>query len=199
MASHPALRLWPALILGLLLLVSGCSDMGPVPPVASSTAAPTSTVVPPTTESAVLPAPDTATMLRAVDGDTLVVLLGPDGAEARVRVLGVNTPERGKCGFAEATAYVDGELPEGARIELVLDESQGDRDRYERLLRYVRYTPPGLDLTRDLSIGLAAAGWAVHYDQYPVTESPAIEAAEAAARAERVGLWAPVSAGGCAI
>jgi endonuclease YncB( thermonuclease family) len=87
-----------------------------------------------------------------VDGDTVDV----DGV-GRIRVIGIDTPERGACGYESATQ---------AMSLLVLDKdvtlvpgSTDDADRYGRLLRYVDSgaVDAGLSLIED--------GWAIaRYD-----------------------------------
>lgn len=84
-----------------------------------------------------------------VDGDTLDV----DDGRYRVRLLGIDTPERGECGFAEATeklrALVDGQL-----VELVANPDGADFDRFGRKLAFVDVA--GVDAGAELiSAGLA--------------------------------------------
>jgi endonuclease YncB( thermonuclease family) len=77
------------------------------------------------------PEPDPRTYLvtRIVDGDTLEL-----GNGEVVRLVGIDTPETGECGFEPAADSL-------ARLVLgkpvTLGESDEDRDRYGRLLRYV--------------------------------------------------------------
>lgn len=81
----------------------------------------------------------TATVVRAVDGDTLVVDI--DGREERVRLIGIDTPESTdpgqpvECFGAEATARIEALLPAGSPVRLERDVEA--RDRYDRLLAYV--------------------------------------------------------------
>lgn len=78
--------------------------------------------------------------VQAVDGRSFVVTHVVDGDTVdldngeTVRLVGIDTPERGECGYDEArAALVD--LVDGQRI--TLGASDEDRDRYDRLLRYV--------------------------------------------------------------
>lgn len=73
--------------------------------------------------------PTTATVKRVVDGDTVEL----EGGE-KVRYIGVDTPEKGKNGYDEATAF-NRSMVEGQEVELVYDVDC--RDRYSRLLAYV--------------------------------------------------------------
>jgi endonuclease YncB( thermonuclease family) len=92
---------------------------------------------------------------QVVDGDTIEVRR--DGVVERVRLLGIDTPERGQCGFDEATALVT-DLVAGLEVTLVVGSSD-DRDRYDRLLRFVEVTVDGVVVDvglRQLEAGLAA-------------------------------------------
>lgn len=73
--------------------------------------------------------PRTYLVTRVVDGDTVELANGED-----VRIVGIDTPERGECGYDEATAMME-RLVLGQRVRLT--RSDEDRDRYDRLLRYV--------------------------------------------------------------
>jgi micrococcal nuclease len=78
------------------------------------------------------------TVLRAIDGDTIEVQL--EGRRARVRYIGINTPESVapdrpiEC-FGKEAAARNRELVEGQRVRLEKDVSE--TDRFGRLLRYV--------------------------------------------------------------
>jgi micrococcal nuclease len=74
------------------------------------------------------------TVVNVVDGDTVDVR-GPGGVEERIRVVGIDTPERGECGFGPASSAM-AELVLDRPVELVAG-ARDDRDRYGRLLRYV--------------------------------------------------------------
>lgn len=66
---------------------------------------------------------------RVIDGDTLVI----EGGE-KIRFIGIDTPERGKFYYKEATNYLK-ELVGDKKIRLEKDISE--RDRWGRLLRHV--------------------------------------------------------------
>lgn len=79
-----------------------------------------------------------ATVTRVVDGDTVAVEI--DGAEDRVRYIGVDTPESVAPGqpvecFGPEAARFNARLVEGEQVRLVFDAER--RDRYGRLLAYV--------------------------------------------------------------
>jgi len=95
-----------------------------------------------------------STLIRVIDGDTIMVLV--DGIEERVRLVGIDTPEKGLCGFEEATEAL--ELLLAASTVGLVDAGVADRDRYGRLLRYldINGSDPGLELIRS---GLASAAY----------------------------------------
>lgn len=66
-----------------------------------------------------------------VDGDTIRLESG-----VYVRLIGIDTPEVGECGYEEARAALDQIV--GTDVELPNPSSVDDKDRYGRLLRYVR-------------------------------------------------------------
>jgi micrococcal nuclease len=115
---------------------------------------------------------------RIIDGDTLDVTL--DGREERIRIFGIDTPERGDRCFAEASALL--ESLAGAEIRLRTDARKVDRNG--RLLRYV-YRPDGLSIDAVMIAAGAAHAW---------TRDGALRdelvALEEQTRLERVGcLW----------
>jgi micrococcal nuclease len=123
---------------------------------------------------------DGGRVTRVVDGDTLRVRVA-SGASERVRVLGIDTPEIGECGFRAATEAAR-ELALGRRVALTGDPSQAARDRFERLLAYVRL-PDG----RDLGEVLLRQGLArVYVFDRPFRRLEAYRRAEAAGRARAV-------------
>jgi micrococcal nuclease len=80
----------------------------------------------------------TATVVRAVDGDTIEVRI--DGTEEDVRYIGVDTPESVKpdtpvqC-YALPASHFNEDLVEGETVRLDFDAER--RDVYGRLLAYV--------------------------------------------------------------
>ncbi len=92
-----------------------------------------------------VPAETVAVVKSVVDGDTIIV--SQDGKEETVRYIGIDTPEPRRegapeCGSHEATEY-NRQLVAGKTVRLVADAE--DRDKYERLLRYV-YVGEGDDV-----------------------------------------------------
>lgn len=97
-----------------------------------------------------------ATVVRWVDGDTvdLRVDLGFHlTQEARFRLLGVDTPERGQEGHVEARVYCERIAPVGAEVEAVTTKA----DKYGRFL--VTIWSGGVEV----NASLLAQGLAVPY------------------------------------
>ncbi len=101
-----------------------------------------------------------AALDRVVDGDTIDIKLG-NGEIERVRLIGIDTPERGESCFAEATDYLR-ELLGNGRVTLIRDKS--NRDRYGRLVRYVCSENDTFT-----EAALVREGLAVPYRYYPDT------------------------------
>lgn len=80
------------------------------------------------------------TVTRVVDGDTIKVDL--NGKYETVRLIGIDTPETVEprqsvqC-FGEEATHKLSELLSKKKVILEGDHTQGDRDKYNRLLRYV--------------------------------------------------------------
>ena len=123
LATGLALAFTSALMLASSLSLSACSD-------ASST-----------TAGSTSPGDGSGrgTVVRVVDGDTLVVSIG--GVEQRVRLIGMDTPETKKpdtpvqCYGPEASERTTELLPAGSGIRLERDAELNDK--YGRLLAYV--------------------------------------------------------------
>lgn len=130
----------------------------------------------------------TAEVVKVTDGDT--VILDFAGREESVRLIGVNTPETKhpkkpvECFGPEASVRTATLLPPGTEVHVERDVEA--RDRYERLLVYLRRASDGLFVNLDL----VATGHAVPYPYEPNTAHAAeFAAAAVAAEATSLGLW----------
>jgi endonuclease YncB( thermonuclease family) len=90
------------------------------------------------------------TVASVIDVDTINVRL-ENGKSERVRLIGIDSPERGSCWSSQATSETRA-LAQGEHVTLRGDASQATRDRYGRLLAYV-WLPGGLDLGYQLIVG----------------------------------------------
>lgn len=139
--------------MGALMLTSCASTPAPVPAVAND--APTSPQVPtsaPLATPTPTPTPDAGPELKqasVVDGDTIKV-----GGQS-IRIIGVDTPERGECGFSDASDLTRSLTAGG--VVLVKSPTTDNKDNYDRLLRFVT-TSKGQDVGKQLiRAGLANA------------------------------------------
>lgn len=129
-------------------------------------------------EGAPPPAPDlVGRVVRVADGDTVSVL-DTGNRQHKVRLFGIDTPERDQPHFAESRAALAA-LVSGREVAVTVVE----RDDYGRLV--------GTLYRGDRNINLAqvAGGNAWWYRYYAPHES-ALREAEQAAREQRLGLWA---------
>lgn len=99
-----------------------------------------------------VPLPGPWELVEVIDGDTLDVAL-PDASVVRVRLIGINAPERGECLYEEATETLRA-LASGGEIVLVADLSEADR--FGRKLRYVEVEGQDAGATL-IRLGLAVA------------------------------------------
>jgi endonuclease YncB( thermonuclease family) len=100
-----------------------------------------------------IPAPaNAASVDYVVDGDTIRLRSG-----VYVRLIGIDTPEEGQCGYRAAKRKLDQWV--GGRARLVNPAGVDNQDQYDRLLRYVH------DSGRDTGLGLIRRGLAkARYD-----------------------------------
>lgn len=126
-----------------------------------------------------------ARVTRVVDGDTVDVRLNT-GARKRVRLLGIDTPERyTQCFGQQATRVTQRLLPVRTRVLLTSDPTQARTDRYGRILRYV--TKGKVDITKRLVYVGAARVYVYH--RKPFKRVKAYQGALRSAKAHRRGLW----------
>jgi micrococcal nuclease len=122
-------------------------------------------------------------VVHVVDGDTIDVALD-SGRRTRVRLIGVDTPERGQCYFARATDATE-RLAASKRVVLQGDATQATHDRYGRLLAYV-WLPGG----HDLGLQLLRAGVArVYVYDRPFVRLPVYSRAEQREKKRPNSLW----------
>lgn len=137
--------------------------------------------------------PATATVVRAVDGDTLLVR--SDGKQHRVRIIGIDTPEsvrpgvKPECASHTASASMKKLAPAGASVTLTRDPTQSATDRYGRWLRYA--TVDG----RDVGLAQVRRGLAdvYIYADTPFQRAGRYQTAAGSAQRHNRGVWAACS------
>ena len=133
--------------------------------------------------------PGLYSIARYVDGDTIVVNM--NGTDETVRFIGIDTPETHntntpvQCYGPAAAAHTQNVIKAaGGKVRLVSDSLSTNRDRYNRLLRYV-YLPDGTDVNK-LNV---EQGYAFYYPFFPFSKKAEFQAAEKSAMAAHKGLW----------
>jgi endonuclease YncB( thermonuclease family) len=104
---------------------------------------------------------DRAVVERWADGDSLTTSRG------EVRLIGIDTPERGACGSDRAKAIAERLAPPGAGIRLVNPSSVVDQDRFGRLLRYVEVDGVDIGLRQIRAGAVARYDGLDGYDEHP--------------------------------
>jgi micrococcal nuclease len=137
------------------------------------------------------------TVKRVVDGDTFVM-----SNNDRIRLIGIDTPEKFQSSKLEkdversgkdkkaiqelgksASEYVRN-LVEGKTVTLKSDSKNSDKDKYNRLLRYV-YLEDGTCINAKI----IEDGYANAYLKFPFEKADEFKKLEKEARAKNRGLW----------
>lgn len=133
------------------------------------------------------PAPGYYRVAHFTDGDTLTVDM--NGTNEAVRFIGIDMPETKKpdtpvqCYGPEASNFTKQTIGTQS-IRLEADPMGDNRDRYNRLLRYM-YLQDGTLLNREL----IAKGYAFAYTSFPFTRKADFVAAQTGAQQAKLGLW----------
>lgn len=132
-------------------------------------------------------------VVKVIDGDTVDVLI--NGKTERLRLIGINTPETldprkpVECFGVEASNKAK-ELLTDKYVFLESDPSQGERDKYERLLRYVF-----LENGESFNLKMIKEGFAHEYTyDLPYKYQKEYKEAEKNARENTLGLWGDICA-----
>jgi len=136
-----------------------------------------------------------AQVLRVVDGDTIHVSL--NNKDITIRMIGIDTPETVdprkpvQCFGKEASNHAH-QLLDGATVYLEQDTSQGDYDKYNRLLRYIWMSDGRL-----FNQVMIAEGYAFEYTyNLPYNYQTQFKSAQRNAQDQQLGLWSPNTCNG---
>lgn len=157
-------------------------------------------VVAPNAQTATSPSPQLeqsglVKVISVVDGDTIKASI--NGMEQTLRLIGMDTPEVvdprkpvqcfGKEASDKAKAILTGQM-----VRLEFDPTQGDFDKYQRLLRYV-FLADGTSYNKMM----IAQGYAHEYTyDLPYKYQAEYKAAQAVAQKAQLGLWNPATCSG---
>lgn len=121
------------------------------------------------------------------DGDTIAVDM--NGTTEKVRMIGVDTPETHdprksvQC-FGQAASDYTKQLIGNNNVRLEADPTNTNRDRYNRLLRYV-YLPDG----RLVNAEIIKNGYGFAYTHFPFTKIEEFKGYQQQAESTQLGLW----------
>jgi micrococcal nuclease len=128
--------------------------------------------------------PQVAKVIDVIDGDTITVLL--DGLVVKVKYIGVDAPES-----VSRLEYLGKEAKNRNRElvfgrDILLYKDITDRDRFDRLLRYV-FVDDGF-----INYELVGQGYATALDEPPDLACALLfKEAEASVKKQALGIWAP--------
>ena len=129
-------------------------------------------------------------VLRVTDGDTIHI--NYNGKDEKVRFIGLDTPETKdprkliQCFGREATAKMT-EFAENKNVRLEFDKTQGERDKYGRILAFV-YSEDSKNLAYEMI--RQGYGNEYTYNSNPYKYQNEFKEAARKAREENKGLWA---------
>jgi micrococcal nuclease len=119
---------------------------------------------------------ETFEVSQIIDGDTIRLSTGE-----KVRLIGINTPERDQPYYAEATQKLSELIGDN---QVTLEKDVTDKDQYGRLLRYIYVNETFVNLE------MVKHGYAISYSFPPNTKHLSeFEAAEEEARNAGIGIW----------
>jgi micrococcal nuclease len=125
-------------------------------------------------------------VVNVSDGDTITVNM--DGNDEKIRFIGVDTPETIKpnspqeCYGKEASEYLKN-LLSGQEVKLEADPINQNRDRYNRLLRYVYFNDQLVNQQ------IIEQGYGFAYLSFPFSKAEEFRQAQVTARQAGKGVW----------
>lgn len=141
---------------------------------------------------------ETAIVQRVVDGDTIIVNDQVTGAESRIRLLGINSPEKptrtkpGNCGGVQALETLTALLPVGTTVRLLSSDraATGKGQRPQRVV--LANNPTTGEFDQDVAWAMAERGWGLWFTvPREAAMSSLYRAAIEGAQQRRVGMWNP--------
>lgn len=134
-------------------------------------------------------------VVKVVDGDTMHLDCEVTG-KITVRVIGIDTPETKdprkpvQCFGPEASTEAKRRLPAGRKVRLSTDPTQGERDKYQRMLGYLSVY--GADYGQQM-IRLGFAREYTYSKRHPYQKQAQYRKSQARAMAAGLGLWGACS------
>jgi micrococcal nuclease len=116
-----------------------------------------------------------AVATNIVDGDTIVISGGD-----RVRLLGIDTPEKGEFYYSEAKKRLEALIE---NKEILLEKEGDDKDQYDRLLRYVFLNDSNVNMA------MVQEGYAICYFYQESRYKETCKSLEENAMQNKIGRW----------
>jgi micrococcal nuclease len=136
----------------------------------------------------------TFTVVKAVDGDTIDIDI-PDASykTTRIRLLAIDTPEtdkspKGAMYYGKEASEFTSKTALGQKVTILLDKLSKTRDKYDRLLAFVRFTDGKI-----LNEELVSHGFAYADTRFPHSYYEKYIQLEKTAREQKKGLWEKVT------
>ncbi len=129
-------------------------------------------------------------VVYVLDGDTYIVQI--HGKKEKVRVLGIDTPEKSGgfrpagCFGDEASLYAKHQL-KNKKVSLIHPKGYSNTDKYGRLLRYV------LVNGKDFGAHLISEGYAFSYKKFYHPRQQYYNMLEKNAQKQQKGMWSPIN------
>ncbi len=147
----------------------------------------------------------TFTIVKVVDGDTIDIDI-PDASykTTRIRLLAIDTPEtekspKGAMYYGKEASEFTTKTALGQKVTVLLDKLSKTRDKYHRLLAFVRFADTTLRSTlrstsgRILNEELVSQGFAYADTRFPHSYYEKYIQLEKTAREQKKGLWEKVT------
>ena len=133
------------------------------------------------------------TVVKVVDGDTIDINV-PDVnfATTRIRLLGIDTPETeksptGPMYYGRQASEFTSKTVLGQKVTVIMDKLSKTRDKYNRLLCYIRFADG-----RILNEELVSEGFAYADTRFPHSQFNKYIQLEKTAQKQKKGLWEKV-------
>jgi micrococcal nuclease len=134
------------------------------------------------------------TVVKVVDGDTIDIN-APDGnwPDTRIRLLGIDTPETekspsGAMYYGKEASKFTADTALGQEVTVIMDKVSKPRDKYHRLLGYIRFADG-----RILNEELVSEGFAYADTRFPHSYYKEYIQLEKTAQKQKKGLWEKVT------
>ena len=129
--------------------------------------------------------PMTGTVTRVIDGDTIIVMV--DGIKMRIRLWGIDAPEKDQRDGAAAKRALESLTPSDSQVVI----HPLTLDRYGRVVGNI-----GKESEWSVNVLMVAHGWAYHYKEPSAMMNPCLLEAEKIAKGSGRGVWQDGTNGG---